>query len=108
PDDTTHTGSSTPTGGGEVELLAESSTPSSLPGRLQLPNGERKTVTVLILDVDGLTSLSERLDPEALFKRHFQLLRWVRGITDRFGGRVQAAVDDQVTVLFGVPRNRVD
>lgn len=105
PDETTNTGTPTPAG---IELHSDTATPSRLPGRLQLPNGERKTVTVLILDIDGLTGLSEHLDPEALFKRHYQILRWVRSITDRFGGKVQAAVDDQVTVLFGVPRNRVD
>ncbi len=69
---------------------------------------ENKPVVVLVLDVDGLTALSSRVDPDALFKYHFQLLRWMRRIVDRFGGTVQRAVDDQVLILFGVPRTGAD
>ncbi len=69
---------------------------------------ERKSVVVLIVDLDGLTELSARVEPEILFRHHFQILRWMRRIVDRFGGKVQRAVDDQVLVLFGVPRTRAD
>jgi serine/threonine protein kinase/class 3 adenylate cyclase/tetratricopeptide (TPR) repeat protein len=92
---TTHgTGTATPT--------------EALPGRLRTAEGERKRVAVLVVDVDGLTSLSERLEPEVLFKHHLQLLRWMRGIVDRYDGTLQRAVDDQVMVLFGVPRTHAD
>lgn len=96
-------------GGGD--LTGSAGTPSPQPHdpaapRLPPPTGERKPVTVLQIDVDGITALSARIEPEKLFVRHFQLLRWVRRIVDRFGGRLHAAVDDQITVLFGVPRTR--
>jgi len=79
-----------------------------LPGRLPAPVGERKSVVVLIVDVDGLTELSARLRPEALFGRKLQLLRWVRKVVDAHGGLMQSTVDDHITLLFGVPRARAD
>lgn len=81
---------------------------SPLPGRLTVPVGARKQVVVLIVDVDGLTDLSERIEPEILAKRHYQLLRWTRSVVDRYGGHLQQAVDDHMTILFGVPRTRSD
>ncbi|MCA9490099.1 MAG: tetratricopeptide repeat protein [Myxococcales bacterium] len=80
----------------------------TLPGHLQTPIGERRPVVVLMIDVDGLTELSERVDPESLMKRKFSLLRGIRRIVDRHGGLLQRTVDDHVTVLFGVPRTRTD
>jgi len=80
----------------------------SLPGRLRPSDGERKMVAVLVIDIDGLTDLSARVDPETLFKRRFQLLKWIRLTTLRFGGEVTSAVDDHVVVLFGVPRTQID
>ena len=70
--------------------------------------GERKNVVVLVVDVDGLTDLSARLEPEDLFHHHFQVLRWMRRVVDRYTGIVHRAVDDQVLILFGVPRTRHD
>ena len=81
---------------------------ASLPGRLPAPVGERRSVVVVIVDVDGLTELSARLRPETLFLHKLQLLRWVRGVVDTFGGLIQSTVDDHITVLFGVPRARTD
>jgi serine/threonine protein kinase/class 3 adenylate cyclase/tetratricopeptide (TPR) repeat protein len=70
--------------------------------------GEHRPVVVLMIDVDGLTELSETVGPEMLAKRRYQLLRFVRPIVDRHGGHLQSAVDDQITIFFGVPRTRVD
>jgi len=70
--------------------------------------GEHRPVVVVMIDVDGLTELSETVGPEMLAKRRYQLLRWVRRIVDRHGGHVQSAIDDQITIFFGVPRTRVD
>jgi len=81
---------------------------TALPGRLKAPAGERRPVVVAMVDVDGLTELSSRVAPEVLVKRKYQLLRWIRLVVDRYGGLVQRAVDDHVTLLFGLPRTRVD
>ena len=87
-------------------LTGSGSTP--LPGRLMPSEGQRRRVAALIVDVDGLTELSARVEPEDLFKRHYQLLRWTRSIVDRHGGVVQRSVDDQVLILFGAERTRED
>ena len=79
-----------------------------LPERLRPAPGERKRVVALMVDVDGMTELSRRLDPEPLFKRHFQILRWLRRTVDHYDGIVQRMVDDQALLLFGVPRTRSD
>ncbi len=77
-----------------------------LPGRLARTAEEQRPVVVLMIDVDGLTSLSERISPEALFRHRLRLLRWLRVHTDEHGGLVHTAVDDHITVFFGVPRSR--
>jgi eukaryotic-like serine/threonine-protein kinase len=94
----------------QTSLTPSHHTPSDtpLPGRLRPSVGERKQVSVLMVDVDGLTELSARVEPETLFKRHFQLLRWTRRLVDQFGGIIQRAIDDQILILFGVPRTQVD
>ncbi len=86
--------------GGEITPSGE------LPGRLSRGAEEQRPVVVLMVDVDGLTSLSERVTPEVLFRHRLTLLRWLRRITDEHEGTVHAAVDDHITVFFGVPRSR--
>lgn len=83
-------------------------TPSSgpRPGRLPASDAERKPVTAVVIDVDGLTDLSLRLEPEDLFRRQFRLLRRVHRTADRHGGTLLRAVDDQIVAVFGVPRTR--
>jgi len=90
------------------ELTPAGRTPTPLPGRLRVPEGEVKKVVCLVIDVDGLTPLSRRLEPEDLFKRHYRLLRWIRQVVDRYGGVVLRAMDDEVVLLFGVPRTHAD
>jgi serine/threonine protein kinase/tetratricopeptide (TPR) repeat protein len=75
---------------------------------LQAGNEERKRVVVLVVDVDGFTDLSFNAEPEVLFKRHLQFLRWLREVVDAHGGTVQRAHDDQIYVFFGVPKTRSD
>jgi serine/threonine protein kinase/tetratricopeptide (TPR) repeat protein len=79
-----------------------------LPGHLRSPAGEQRPVVVLMVDVDGLTELSARVDTERLMVRKIGLLRAMRRIVDRHGGHLQRTVDDHVTILFGVPRTRPD
>lgn len=95
----------------EPTITAGTPTPgtaSSLPGRLRAPVGERKAVYALVVDVDGLTDLSLKLEPEALFKQQLRLLRWVRQTADRYDGVVSASMEDQITILFGARRNHHD
>jgi class 3 adenylate cyclase/tetratricopeptide (TPR) repeat protein len=92
----------------EVTPAGSGTSPTPLPGRLRIPDGECKKVAVAVVDVDGLTALSSRLEPEDLFKRHYRLLRWMHQVADRYGGTVLRAMDDEVVLMFGVPRTRVD
>ncbi|MEN0061023.1 MAG: protein kinase [Myxococcota bacterium] len=87
---------------------SETSGVTTLPGRLTAPVGQRRSVVVVMIDVDGLTELSTRVSPETMVKRRYQLLRWVRRIADLHHGYVQRAIDDQITLMFGVPRSRFD
>ncbi len=80
----------------------------TLPGRLTVPIGERRSVVVLMIDVDGLTELSTQVSPETMVKRRYQLLRWIRRVADLHHGYVQRFIDDQITLMFGVPRSRFD
>ncbi|MEZ4323474.1 MAG: protein kinase [Myxococcota bacterium] len=92
----------------DTEVAPTPSPRVALPGKLQQSPGERKQVAVLVIDVDGLTELSARLEPEDFARRHFRLLRWLHRIVDRWGGVIHRAVDDHIFVLFGVPRTRED
>lgn len=94
-----HTSSATP---------AHTPSETPVPDRLQPAKGERKRVVALVIDVDGMTELSLRVEPEVLFRRHYQLLRWLRRVVDHYDGLVQRSVDDQILLLFGVPRTRSD
>ena len=86
---------------------SDSHTPTpSVPN--QLHSGERKPVTLLMIDVDGLTTLSEKFEPEDMFRRNYRLLRWVRQIAVRYQGHLLRSNDYRLTLLFGVPRTRVN
>jgi class 3 adenylate cyclase/tetratricopeptide (TPR) repeat protein len=64
---------------------------------------QRKTVTVLFCDLTGSTALGETLDPErlrALLARYFERMK---GIAERYGGRVEKFIGDAVMAVFGVP-----
>lgn len=66
-------------------------------------SGERKLVTILFSDLEGFTSLSERMDPEdlrAIMNAYFERLR---GVVVQHGGRVDKFIGDAVMALFGVP-----
>jgi class 3 adenylate cyclase/tetratricopeptide (TPR) repeat protein len=65
--------------------------------------GERKQVTVLFVDVSGFTTLSERLDPEAvhgLMSRAFELML---AEVHRYEGTVNQFLGDGIMALFGAP-----
>lgn len=65
--------------------------------------GERRTVTVLLIDLTGFTELAERNDAEAVvdtLNRVFAVV--VREVTDR-GGLVNKFMGDAVLAVFGAP-----
>ena len=65
--------------------------------------GERRQVTVLFADIAGYTNLSSKLDAEethALLNRYFEA---VDSIVERYGGRVDKQIGDNVMAVFGAP-----
>lgn len=80
-----------------------------VPGRETPPDAkapaplERKSVTVVFADLVNSTDLVSRMDPE----RAYELLRRVRAVlaaaAERYQGRIEKSVGDEVMVVFGAP-----
>ena len=68
----------------------------------------RKVVTVLFCDVEGSTSLGDRLDPESLRQVMMRFFREMRAVLERHGGTVEKYIGDAVMAVFGVPRLHED
>ncbi|MEL6345283.1 MAG: protein kinase [Myxococcota bacterium] len=71
-----------------------------------LKPGERRTVCVLVAELCGLTDLSVRDDPTAVVRMHYQLLRRIRRVVDRYDGFLESFRDDTFVVFFGMERTR--
>ncbi len=68
-----------------------------------LAGDERKLVTVLFADVEGSTTLGERLDPEHMrdvLRTYFQAMREE---IEAEGGTIEKFIGDAVMAAFGVP-----
>ncbi|MFI5833545.1 AAA family ATPase [Micromonospora sp. NPDC051300] len=70
--------------------------------RWPLPE-ERRTVTVLFVDIVGSTALVERLDPEDVRTLQRVYFGTVSGVLRRWRGVVEKYVGDAVMALFGAP-----
>lgn len=66
--------------------------------------GERRSVVVLVAEVNGLTDVSARAEAEDIARIHYRMLRMVRTLIDRMGGVAERFDDDTLTVFFGLPR----
>ncbi|MBV9552337.1 MAG: adenylate/guanylate cyclase domain-containing protein [Alphaproteobacteria bacterium] len=70
--------------------------------------GERREISVVFTDIEGFTSLSERLDPEelaALLNRYFTGA--CAAIFDQ-GGLVYEFIGDAILAFFGAPHDQPD
>jgi len=65
--------------------------------------GERKLVTVFFCDVTGFTSLSERLDPEAVHQIMDGCFKILMKEIHRYEGTINQFTGDGVMALFGAP-----
>jgi class 3 adenylate cyclase/tetratricopeptide (TPR) repeat protein len=72
------------------------------------PSEVRKTVTVVFCDVEGSTSLGDRLDPESLRQVMVRFFLEMQAVLERHGGTVQKYIGDAVMAVFGVPRLHED
>ena len=67
------------------------------------PGEQRRLVTVLFADVSGYTAVAERLDHETVKSLIERCLTRLAGEVDRFGGRVDKFIGDNVMAVFGAP-----
>src|SRR5438067_4842653 len=69
---------------------------------------ERKTVTVVFVDLVGFTAQAERLDPEGVRGLLGPYHSHVRGELERRGGTVEKFIGDAVMAVFGAPAAHED
>jgi class 3 adenylate cyclase len=70
--------------------------------------GERKQVTVLFADVVGFSTLSERLDPEAVHTIMDGCFELLSRAVHRYEGTVNQFTGDGIMALFGAPITHED
>ncbi len=72
------------------------------PGRLRLV-GERRQVTALFTDLEGFSTLTNTLEPEALIATLDRYFATVTAIVLHHGGMIDKIVGDAVHALFNAP-----
>ncbi len=77
------------------------------PGGLKL-GGEKRRVTVLMADLRGFTSLSERLPPEGVVRILNTFLGIMTEVIMGHGGTIDEILGDGTLVIFGAPIHRDD
>src|SRR4051812_4184932 len=69
---------------------------------------ERKTVTIVFVDLVGFTAQAERLDPEDVRRLLAPYWARLRAELERHGGTVEKFIGDAVMAVFGAPRAHED
>lgn len=72
------------------------------PTGLQM-GGEKRKVTMLMADLRGFTSLSERLPPERVVAMINRYLSTMVSVTKRYNGTIDDFIGDAIFVLFDAP-----
>jgi class 3 adenylate cyclase/tetratricopeptide (TPR) repeat protein len=72
------------------------------------PLETRKTVTIVFCDLQGSTSLGERLDTESLREVLSHYFKEMRRVLERHGGVVEKYIGDAIMAVFGLPRVHED
>jgi adenylate cyclase len=70
--------------------------------------GELRHVTVLMSDLRGFSTLSERLGPEAMIDIVNRYLGRMTPVITEHGGMINEFIGDAILVLFGAPFERPD
>ena len=77
------------------------------PEQLRL-GGERREITILFTDIRGFTTMSEKLDPEALVTLLHDFLNPMSNIIVNQGGTIDKYMGDAIMALFGAPLAQPD
>jgi len=72
------------------------------PTGLQI-GGEKRKITMLMADLRGFTSLSERLPPERVVAMLNRYLTTMVGVIKKYHGTIDDFIGDAIFVLFGAP-----
>jgi adenylate cyclase len=72
------------------------------PDRLKL-GGERQVVTAFFSDVQGFSTISEKLDPVALVQLMQEYLTEMSNIVMKYGGTIDKYIGDAIVAFFGAP-----
>ena len=80
---------------------------------LESPNGQeigghRKTVTVVMSDLRGFTSLAETRDPEDMVRLLNRYLERMSKVIVEYDGMIDEFIGDAILTVFGVPEERDD
>jgi class 3 adenylate cyclase len=70
--------------------------------------GQKKTVTILISDLRGFTSLSEDRDPEEMVKLLNRYFERMSKVILEYDGMIDEFLGDAILVVFGVPEEHDD
>jgi class 3 adenylate cyclase len=70
--------------------------------------GHRATVTVLLSDLRGFTSLTENRDPEEMVQHLNRYLESMSRVILAYGGMIDDFIGDAILVVFGVPEKGDD
>lgn len=65
--------------------------------------GEKREITVLFSDLEGFTSLAEKLEPEVLVQFMNEYFTGVSQIIFRFGGTIDKFIGDSVMAFWNAP-----
>ncbi len=72
------------------------------------PGGERRRVTIMMADLRGFSTMSERLAPERVLDVLNVHLGAMTDVIGTYGGTIDEVLGDGILVLFGAPVERAD
>ena len=70
--------------------------------------GEKRSITVMMADLRGFTSVAERLSPESVVTMINNYLTVMTDVIMESGGTIDEFIGDAILVLFGAPAVRPD
>lgn len=72
------------------------------------PSSQKFTATILFTDLEGFTTISERLEPQALIDWLNEYMEVMGTIIIKYGGTINKYIGDSVMAIFGAPIPRQD
>ena len=77
------------------------------PSALEL-GGERRTVTIMMSDLRGFTSISERLEPERVVQMLNAYFEVMVELVLKYNGTINEIIGDGLLIIFGAPQEMPD